>query len=348
MKRIRLKILISTVIIVLLSFGVAYAEDDMMIFWMKYKIISMENQQPIFKRSAMYVPLRFLENELGASVQWEDSKIIITKGDVTMTATVDSSIYTRDGEQFSVKEMPFLQEGTLYLPLRIIAEQLGYDVSYERKAHLTYSVQWKRLYPDYYIINIGIMPSVSSAPKPLPKDDSFYEPSYDKKWGLREEVIYTANIETLLYLKNFETQEIKVIYETPRALNEEVWTTDNRVLINGVKDPFGGPNRERLLLYDPITDEFQTLSEKKSWSYSPSLNSIIYYTHMQREQSDNTLLDLETMKIKVISPEQTMEYLKQGNEEREQKVFDDKDRIEEIGLEGIPLHWDMYVRSLIG
>lgn len=107
-------------------------------------------KEPFMYEGTTYVPLRFVSENLGATVSWDgdtNSIYIVNTGEVsssgsdTKTSTSGSTTKTLevnysdikvyvDGELKSSEQEPFMYEGTTYVPLRFISESLGSEVTW--------------------------------------------------------------------------------------------------------------------------------------------------------------------------------------------------------------------------
>lgn len=89
------------------------------------------DQVPIMKGDRVFIPIRGISEDTGASVKFtnEDKKVTIMKNDKTISFNVGSNVATVNGE---VKELPesFILNGRTMLPLRFINEMLGYRVDW--------------------------------------------------------------------------------------------------------------------------------------------------------------------------------------------------------------------------
>lgn len=90
------------------------------------------------KNSRTYVPLRFIGEALGAEVEWDYNTRSITikdKNNVIETM-IDKNFACVNGEVLSLEDIPFIEKGRTYVPLRFIGETLGCNVEWvsnERK-----------------------------------------------------------------------------------------------------------------------------------------------------------------------------------------------------------------------
>ncbi|MBD0383339.1 PdaC/SigV domain-containing protein [Paenibacillus sedimenti] len=79
-----------------------------------------------------YVGLAFLSQQLGLTTSWDDTTRIVTvsSANKTMKMSNQSSAYEMNGHRFYSSKPPVIVEGSTYLPLRFLLEQMGYSIGY--------------------------------------------------------------------------------------------------------------------------------------------------------------------------------------------------------------------------
>lgn len=79
------------------------------------------------------LPLRKCLESLGAEVEYEaeDQKITVTKGDNTAVLQIDSAVMTVNAEETMMDTVPIIKNGRTYLPIRPVAEAIGYQVNWQ-------------------------------------------------------------------------------------------------------------------------------------------------------------------------------------------------------------------------
>ena len=120
------------------------------------KAISFPDQRPfITQEGRTLVPVRFVSEELGATVEWVESTrdVIIKKGSDTVTMRVNSKAVTKNGSLSSMDVAPTITNGRTMVPLRFVSEQLGVGVRWEAS---TYTVV---IYTDLRPGNLVTLPS---------------------------------------------------------------------------------------------------------------------------------------------------------------------------------------------
>lgn len=93
---------------------------------------SSKQIKPILKKGTTYVPLRFMSENLGAKVAWDQKSrtATVTYGTKVIKATVGQS-KVKINSTYKAINSPIFQSGDrVYLPLRIISESFGKNVFY--------------------------------------------------------------------------------------------------------------------------------------------------------------------------------------------------------------------------
>ena len=90
------------------------------------------------------VPFRVLGETFGATVDWDQDAQSVTYiyGDTELVMTIGEDTYTINGEEFNMDTAPVLSGDRTYVPVRFVAEGLGYTVTplYDAESGLTASV----------------------------------------------------------------------------------------------------------------------------------------------------------------------------------------------------------------
>lgn len=91
-----------------------------------------EDAVPTIVNNRMLLPLRFISENMGAEVIWHnDSKSAeIKKDGKTIVFYIDSTGYTVDGEEKFFEQAPTIINSRTMIPVRALAESLGYSVDY--------------------------------------------------------------------------------------------------------------------------------------------------------------------------------------------------------------------------
>ena len=76
------------------------------------------------------LPARFVAESLGAEVEWDEEKklVTVTGKDVTILITIGNEIALVNGKEVKLDSPAFIENGRTYTPLRFIAEELGAKV----------------------------------------------------------------------------------------------------------------------------------------------------------------------------------------------------------------------------
>ncbi len=94
---------------------------------------SVENDvAPIVRNDRTMLPARFVAEQLGAKVDWNQDlkQVIITKGDKLITIPIGSDKAYINGEAQALDSPAFVESDRTYTPVRFIAENLDADVQW--------------------------------------------------------------------------------------------------------------------------------------------------------------------------------------------------------------------------
>lgn len=88
---------------------------------------------PINENGRVLVPMRKIFEELGATVYWNGESLTATgvRNNTVVTITVDSEIMTKNGENIKLDVPARLINSRTLVPVRVIAESFGLDVSWD-------------------------------------------------------------------------------------------------------------------------------------------------------------------------------------------------------------------------
>ncbi|MGO4548631.1 stalk domain-containing protein [Paenibacillus sp. 2TAB23] len=122
---------------------------------------------PEIKSKRTMVPLRVISENLGASVEWSNSAVILTKNDLKVIVSLNSSTAEKNGEKMLLDVKPYMKSNRIFVPLRFIAETFGGHVHYSKstvsvdtKPFLIEGVQVKTLQQEYHMIMGGVVQQV--------------------------------------------------------------------------------------------------------------------------------------------------------------------------------------------
>jgi Copper amine oxidase N-terminal domain len=87
-------------------------------------------QQPIVRAGRVFVPLRGVFEQLGASVVYSNGQINATGRGRTISLTIGSTQATVDSQPQTIDVAPFIVIATTFVPLRFISQALGASVNW--------------------------------------------------------------------------------------------------------------------------------------------------------------------------------------------------------------------------
>ena len=127
-----LAIILSTVLCFpITSMAERHEEKDIKIWINGFYVMS--DVHPFVENSRTYVPIRFIAEELGYDVKWNDSNwtVDISKGKTNIKLAIDSDIITVNGKQMKIDAPARLRDERTFIPIRAVAELMGETVSYD-------------------------------------------------------------------------------------------------------------------------------------------------------------------------------------------------------------------------
>lgn len=88
---------------------------------------------PFLKYNRTYIPVRFITEALGASVEWIESeqKVIIRSEEALIEMQIDNKKYYVDGKEYINDVVPEIVNNRTMLPVRVIAEILNCEVNWK-------------------------------------------------------------------------------------------------------------------------------------------------------------------------------------------------------------------------
>ncbi|MBR5539491.1 MAG: metallophosphoesterase [Clostridia bacterium] len=88
---------------------------------------------PIIRNDRTMLPVRFVAENLGATVGWDAATQTVTvKGELaTIEIKIGSPFGKVNGENFVLDSPAFIENSRTYLPVRVVAEKLGADVAWD-------------------------------------------------------------------------------------------------------------------------------------------------------------------------------------------------------------------------
>lgn len=99
---------------------------------------------PIMRSGRILVPIRFISEKFGARVDWDEAtqEVTVTKGNTKLKFTINSEIYYKNDTAIAMDTTAREEQGSMYLPLRVIAEGLGKYVYWNDKGVIIISTDY--------------------------------------------------------------------------------------------------------------------------------------------------------------------------------------------------------------
>lgn len=95
--------------------------------------VGFPDVKPYISDNRTFVPIRFISEQLGASLNWnsEAGTIVITKDDESVKLIIGSKEVIKNGAPGSMDVAPVITDGRTMVPLRFVSEQLGATVEWD-------------------------------------------------------------------------------------------------------------------------------------------------------------------------------------------------------------------------
>lgn len=96
--------------------------------------------EPYIKNSRTFVPIRFIAEELGYDVKWDDvnRKVIMTEGDTKVELKIGSADMLVNGRVVKLDAPAEIRDDRTFVPLRAIAEAFGEKVDFSEDYRAVY------------------------------------------------------------------------------------------------------------------------------------------------------------------------------------------------------------------
>ncbi|WP_152392860.1 stalk domain-containing protein [Paenibacillus guangzhouensis] len=130
-------------------------------------VVITSDVKPENKNKRTMVPLRVISENLGASVEWSNSKVILAKSGMKVILTLNSSTAEKNGKKMILDVKPYLKNNRIFVPLRFIAETFGCSINYsndavtvDTKPLLIDNVPIKAMQQEYHMTMGGVVSQV--------------------------------------------------------------------------------------------------------------------------------------------------------------------------------------------
>lgn len=137
MNRLKIRILFSLSAIAISSaFGYhncVFADTGDIGVYLNGTEVVFPDAKPYISNDRAFVPVRFVSEQLGASVNWnsDTEEVIINKDDDRIKLVIGSTEVIKNGVLSSMDTVPVIAEGRTMVPLRFVSEQLGAAVNWD-------------------------------------------------------------------------------------------------------------------------------------------------------------------------------------------------------------------------
>ena len=118
-------------IILILIFKVSYAEDEAKLFYNDKQLVS--DVSPFIENDRVLVPIRVIMEAFGFSVLWDEATttVNISSDQKNIILTKDSDTAIINGKNLIMDVCSKIVENRIFVPIRFVAENFGYDISWD-------------------------------------------------------------------------------------------------------------------------------------------------------------------------------------------------------------------------
>ncbi len=210
-------------------------------------------------RNTLYVPLSFVENNLGCTTTSTDDTITIKNATDTIVFTYDSNMYTVNDVMYFFEFQPQLINKQPYVPLRTVCNNLGYGlIAYENSYRICLTSNQPVVRDKLISESKGITLS--------PNGEYGYSVT---RYGSHADVVFFLN-------KN--TNEFKELYSSG-AHFDVYWTDTNKLILSG------GNEKPEFVIYDPEKDDMTQIVEAYYGRYINGENIFVWSTTVYRSDA---------------------------------------------------------------
>lgn len=93
--------------------------------------IAFPDERPQISKGTTFVPLRFVSDKLGGTLDLKGKDITIVKGERTVKLTIGAKTATVNGKTVVLDKASFAKNGRTLVPLRFVSEALGENVKWD-------------------------------------------------------------------------------------------------------------------------------------------------------------------------------------------------------------------------
>jgi len=115
----------------------AYAAESALSVSLNGEKIQFKNAEPIVENGVTLVPMRLFLEKLHVNVKWDDSTRTVSgdKDGLSLSLKLGSTTATANGKAVKLDAIPKQIQNVTYVPLRFVAEAVGYQVAWNQSQH---------------------------------------------------------------------------------------------------------------------------------------------------------------------------------------------------------------------
>ncbi|ANS77005.1 copper amine oxidase [Paenibacillus yonginensis] len=231
--------------------------------------------KPVVSHNRTLVPLRVISENLGAKVDWSNSQVTFTKGDLKVTLKPGSTSAVKNGKTVQLDVKPYIQKNRVMVPLRFLAETFGCKVGYSSGGSSAITISTtplvigqtpvKALQYEYHMTMGGVISQISGNAYSQSVYDLF-EQNKGAKVNAPASYSWMANIDLPgSYYKNAQ-------YDFLDKQGNSIKRYDVYSLVNAFPaEELAG--FEKTLLYDAMEDQWYIFSPSAAEAINEQINT---------------------------------------------------------------------------
>ena len=134
------KIISIVMVLILLSSSVVIGNKMIPKIYINENLIEFEDQNPFIRDSRTFVPIRFVAENLGCTVSWDnENRVAIIEGlGKKIELPIGKNIIIKNGVTYNIDVASFIENKRTLVPIRFVSEHLGADVGWNQEEYAAY------------------------------------------------------------------------------------------------------------------------------------------------------------------------------------------------------------------
>ncbi|MHA0858383.1 copper amine oxidase N-terminal domain-containing protein [Paenibacillus sp. CMAA1364] len=130
-------------------------------------VVIVSDVKPEIRNNRTMVPLRIISENLGAKVNWSETKITLTRNDMQVILNLNSNTALINGKGILLDAKPYIKNKRTMVPIRLIAETFSCNINYSNSTVaidtdplVIEGVQVKALQQEYHMTMGGVVSQI--------------------------------------------------------------------------------------------------------------------------------------------------------------------------------------------